>query len=64
MHDLGRLQNPQRCHWSDEFQKTRFFSRKIVLPGFGAPGCHPGTLIDLVNVALDIRETVETISMI
>ena len=25
---------------------------KIMLPGFGAPGCHPGTLIDLVNTAL------------
>ena len=35
-----------------------------MLPGFEAPGCHPGTLIDLVNVALDSRESVETISMI
>ena len=38
-----------------------------MLPGicsrvFGAPGCHPGTLIDLV--ALDSRDSVETISMI
>ena len=35
-----------------------------MLPGFEAPGCHPGTLIDLVNVALDSRESEETISMI
>ena len=26
MHDLGGLQNPQSCHWSDEFQKSAFFS--------------------------------------
>ena len=41
-----------------------FFSGKSCFRDFGAPGCHPGTLIDLVNVALDIRESVETISMI
>ena len=35
-----------------------------MLPGFGAPGCHPGTLIDLVNVALDSEDSVETIWMI
>ena len=35
-----------------------------MLPGFGAPGCHPGTLIDLVNVALDSKNSVETICMI
>ena len=30
MHDLGGLQNPQSCHWSDEFQKKNqhFFSEK------------------------------------
>ena len=41
-----------------------FFSGKSCFRDFGAPGCHPGTLNDLVNVALDIRESVETISMI
>ena len=47
------------------FKKIRtFFSGKSCFRDFGAPGCHPGTLIDLVNVALDIRESVETISMI
>ena len=34
-------------------------------PGdFGAPGCHPSTLIDLANTALDSRSTVETICII
>ena len=28
---------------------------------FGAPGCHPSTLIDLANTALGSRSTVETI---
>ena len=47
------------------FKKSgHFFFRKIMLPGFGAPGCHPGTLIDLVNVALDSKNSVETICMI
>ena len=35
-----------------------------MLPGFWDPGCHPGTLIDLVNVALDSKVSVETICMI
>ena len=34
-------------------------------PGdFGAPGCHPSTLIDLANTALVSRRTVKTIWMI
>ena len=41
-----------------------FFSGKSCFQDFGPPGCHPGTLIDLVNVALDSRDSVETISMI
>ena len=36
MHDVGGLENPQSCHWSDEFRKFRIFFRKIVLPDFGA----------------------------
>ena len=65
MHDLRGLQNPQSCHWSDEFEKkTGFFFGKSCSRGFGAPGCRPGTLIDLVNVALDSRDSVETIGMI
>ena len=64
MHDLGGLQNPNSCHWSDEFQKIRIFFGKSCSRGFGAPGCRPGTLIDLVNVALDSRNSVKTICMI
>ena len=44
--------------------RTFFFSGKSCSRDFGAPGCHPGTLIDLVNVALDSRDSVETICMI
>ena len=64
MHDLRGLQNPQSCHWSDEIQKIRIFFGKSCSRVFGAPGCHPGTLIDLVNVALDSRDSVETVCMI
>ena len=41
-----------------------FFSGKSCSRVFGAPGCHPGTLIDLVNVALDSKDFVETICII
>ena len=42
------------------FKKSgHFFSGKSCLRGFGAPGCHPGTLIDLVNVALVSKSFVE-----
>ena len=35
------------------FKKSgHFFSGKSCSRGFGAPGCHPGTLIDIVNTAL------------
>ena len=47
------------------FKKSgHFFSGKSCSRGFGAPDCHPGTLIDLVNVALDSRYSVDTICMI
>ena len=65
MHDFRGLQNPYCCHWSDEFQKKgRFFFGKSSSRVFGAPGCHPGTLIDLVNTALISRNCVKTICMI
>ena len=35
-----------------------------MLPDFWGPGCHPGTLIDLVNTALISRGSVKTICMI
>ena len=46
------------------FKKIKIFSVKSCSRGFGAPGCHPGTLIDLVNNALDSKISVETICMI
>ena len=46
------------------FKKSGFFFGKSCSRGLGAPGCRPGTLIDLVNVALDSRNSVETICMI
>ena len=64
MHDLGGLRNPQSCHWSDEFQKIRIFFGKSCSRIFGAPGCHPSTLIDFINTALARRGSVKTKCMI
>ena len=46
------------------FKKIKILTVKSCSRGFGAPGCHPGTLIDLVNNALDSKISVETICMI
>ena len=47
------------------FKKSgRFFSGKSCSRDFGAPGCHPDTLIDLANIALASRVSKEPISMI
>ena len=35
-----------------------------MLPGFGAPSCHPIVLIDLAITAMASRSTVKTICMI
>ena len=35
-----------------------------MLPGFGAPGCHPCTLIDIVHTALASNCYVKTICLI
>ena len=65
MHNFGGIHNPWRCHWSDEFQKKRtFFFRKSCSRDFGAPACHPSTLINFVNTALASKGSVETICMI
>ena len=65
MHDLRELKNPSRFHRSDEFQKSQdIFFRKVVLPGFWGPGCHPDTLIDLANNAPADKSSVEPICMI
>ena len=60
------LQKPNRCHWFDEFQKSGrfFFFGKSCSRVFGAPGCHPSTLIDPVNPAVASIDSVETKSMI
>ena len=47
-----------------KFKKKDVFFRKIVLPGFWDPGCHPCSLIDLVNTALDRRDSEKKICMI
>ena len=64
MHEFSGLQNPSSCQWSDEFQKITTFSRKIVLPGFGASGCHPSALIDIVQTDFASRCSVKTICLI
>ena len=65
MHDFRGIQNPWRCHWSDEIQKKDvFFFGKSYSRDFGAPGCHPSTLIDLINTALANRSSIETKCMI
>ena len=47
------------------FKKSRgFFFGKSCSRNFGAPGCHPNTLIDLVNTASASRSTIKTICMI
>ena len=53
MHVFRGLQNPERCHWSDEFQKNQeIIFRKLVLQGYWGHGCHPDKLIDLANTAV------------
>ena len=63
MHVFRGLENPWRCHWFDEFQKIRTFFGKSCCWAFGAPGCHPSTLIDLVKTALASRGSVKTVCM-
>ena len=46
------------------FKKRRFFSENRVPGNFGAPGCHPNTLIELANTAMASRGSVATICMI
>ena len=65
MLDFRGIQNPWRCHWSDEFQKKgSFFFGKSCSRNFGAPGCNPSTLIDFANTALASKGLVEPICMI
>ena len=65
MHDFRVIQNPWRCHWSDEIKnKDVFFFGKSCSLDFGAPACHPSTLIDFVNTALANKNSVQTKCMI
>ena len=66
MHIFREIHNPWRCHWSDEIKKKNriFFFGKSCSRNFGAPGCHPSALIDLVNTALASRGPVKPIGMI
>ena len=45
-------------------KRTFFFFGKSYSRDFGAPGCHPSTLIDLINTALANRSSIETKCMI
>ena len=47
-----------------KFKKKDVFSGKSCSRGFGAPGCHPGTLIDLVHTALASKIFVQPKCMI
>ena len=46
------------------FKKSRCFVGKPCSRVFGAPGCHPSTLIDIVHTALAIKCSVKTICLI
>ena len=64
MHDFRGIQNPWRCHWSDEIQKKgRFFSENCA-PDLWVPGCHTNTLIDFANTALVSKGIVKLKCMI
>ena len=45
-------------------KKTGFLFGKSCSRNFGAPGCHPSTLIDLANTALASKGSLETRCMI
>ena len=47
-----------------KFKKKGFFFGKSSSRIFGAPGCHPSTLIDLTNTALASKGSLETKCMI
>ena len=46
------------------FKKSRRFVGKLCSRVFGAPGCHPSTLIDIVHTALAIKCSVKTLCLI
>ena len=46
------------------FKKSRRFVGKPCSRGFGAPGCHPSTLIAIVHTALAIKSSVKNICLV
>ena len=46
------------------FKKAGLFFGKLCSRDFGAPGCHPDTLIDLAKIDVASKGSVETICMI
>ena len=64
MHEFSELQNPSSCHWPMSFKKSRRFVGKPCSPVFGAPGCHPSTLIVIVHTVLASKCSVRTICLI
>ena len=64
MLDFGGLQNPGAVTGPMSFKKSRGFVGKSCSRLFGAPGCHPSTLIDLVHTALASKCSVKTLCRI
>ena len=46
------------------FKKRTFFFETFCSRDFGAPGCHPSTLIDFANTALASKGSAKTICLI
>ena len=46
------------------FKKSRHFVGKPCSRDFGAPGCHPSTLVDIVHTALARKYSVKTVCLI
>ena len=55
---------PQAVTGPMSFKKSRRFVGKPCSRDFGAPGCHPSTLIDLVHTAFASRYSVKTICLL
>ena len=64
MHDFEGCRTHRGVNGSLNFKKTGFFFGKSCSRNFGAPGCHPSTLIDFANTALASKSSVETKCMI
>ena len=63
MLDFRGLQNPESCHWSDEFQKITTFLSENRAIGFWGTWLYQSTFFDLANTVLANKSSVETICM-